>query len=48
MHKYEMDPTRTLGATEQARDADRRMDGQTDGVKQWGGDGYNNFWRQMH
>ena len=28
MYKYEMDPTRTVGATEQTRDA-----GRTDGVK---------------
>ena len=34
MHKYEMDPTRTVGTTEQTRDAgwtDGRRDGQTDG-----------------
>ena len=34
MCKYEMDPTRTVGVTEQTRDAgwtDGRMDGQTDG-----------------
>ena len=30
MYKYEMNPTRTVGATEQTRDAER-MDGQTDG-----------------
>ena len=30
MYKYEMDPTRTVGATERTRDAGR-MDGQTDG-----------------
>ena len=29
MYKYEMDPTRTVGATEQTWDAGR-MDGQTD------------------
>ena len=32
MYKYEMDPTRTVGATEQTRDAGR-TDRQTDGVK---------------
>ena len=34
MYKYEMDPTRIVGATEQTRDAgqtDGRTDGQTDG-----------------
>ena len=34
MYKYEMDPTRTVGATEQTRDAgqtDRQTDGQTEG-----------------
>ena len=30
MYKYEMDPTRTVGTTEQTRDAGR-MDGRTDG-----------------
>ena len=30
MYKYEMDPTRTVGATERTLDAGR-MDGQTDG-----------------
>ena len=30
MYKYKMDPTSTVGATEQTRDAGR-MDGQTDG-----------------
>ena len=30
MYKYEMNPTRTVGATERTRDAER-MDGQTDG-----------------
>ena len=37
MYKYEMDPTRTVDATEQTWDAgrmDRQTDGQTDGVKQ--------------
>ena len=29
MHKYEMDPIRTVGATEQTRDAGR-MDGRTE------------------
>ena len=36
MYTYEMDPTRTDGATERTRDAgrtDRRTDGRTDGVK---------------
>ena len=36
MYKYEMDPTRTVGATERTRDAgwtDGRTDGRTDGVK---------------
>ena len=32
MYKYEMDPTRTVGATEQTRDAGR-TDGRMDGVK---------------
>ena len=34
MYKYEMDPTKTVGATELTRDAGRtdgQMDGQTDG-----------------
>ena len=31
MHKYEMDPTRTVEATEQTRDAGRTWDGRTDG-----------------
>ena len=31
MYKYEMDPTRTVGATEQTQDAG--MDGRMDGVK---------------
>ena len=38
MYKYEMDPTRTVGATEQTRDAgwtDGRMDGRTNEVKQY-------------
>ena len=58
MYKYEMDPTRTLGATEQARDAGQ-TDGQTDGwTDGWSKTiyppttslcgGYNNFLRQMH
>ena len=36
MHKYEMDPTKTVGATEQTWDArrtERQTDGWTDGVK---------------
>ena len=36
IYKYELDPTRTVGATERTRDAGRtdgRMDGRTDGVK---------------
>ena len=36
MYKYQIDPTRTVGTTERARDAGRtdgQMDGQTDGVK---------------
>ena len=36
MYKYEMDPTRTVGATERTRDAgltDGQMDRRTDGVK---------------
>ena len=32
MYKNEMDPTKTVGATERTRDAGR-MDGRTDGVK---------------
>ena len=32
MYKYEIDPTKTVGATERTRDAGW-MDGQTDGVK---------------
>ena len=32
MYEYEMDPSRTVGATEQTRDVGR-MDGRTDGVK---------------
>ena len=32
MYKYEMDPTRTVGATERTWDVGR-TDGQTDGVK---------------
>ena len=32
MYEYEMDPTRTVGATEQTLDVGR-MDGRTDGVK---------------
>ena len=42
MHKYEMDPTRTVGATERTRHAgrtdgrtDRRTDRKTDGVNQY-------------
>ena len=36
MYKYEMDPTRTVGATERTRDVgrtDKQMDRRTDGVK---------------
>ena len=33
MYKYEMDPTRTVGATEQTRDAGR-MDRWTDGLSE--------------
>ena len=36
MYKYEMDPTKTVGATERTRDAGRtdgQTDGRTDGVK---------------
>ena len=36
MYKYEMDPTRTVGATERTQDVGRRdgrTDGRTDGVK---------------
>ena len=36
MYKYQMDPTRTVGATERTRDAgwmDRRTDAHTDGVQ---------------
>ena len=32
MYEYQMDPTKTVGATEQTRDAGRK-DGRTDGVK---------------
>ena len=38
MYKYEMNPTRTVGATEQTRDAgqtDGRTDGWTDGHMEW-------------
>ena len=34
MYKYEMDPTRTLGATEQTRNVER-TDGWTDGRTEW-------------
>ena len=34
MYKYEMDPTRTVGATERTRDAGQ-TDGQTDGRTEW-------------
>ena len=34
MYKYEMDPIRTLGTTEQTRDAGR-MDGRTDRRMEW-------------
>ena len=33
MYKYEMDATRTVGATERTRMRDGRTDGQKDGVK---------------
>ena len=33
MYKYEMDPTKTVEATERPRDAGRTRDGRTDGVK---------------
>ena len=37
MYRYEMDPTRSLGATERTRNAGRdgRTDGQTDGRMKW-------------
>ena len=35
MRKYEMDPTRTVEATEQTRDAGRMRDGRTDGQTEW-------------
>ena len=38
MYKYEMDPTKTVGATEQTRDAgqtDGRTDRRTDGWTEW-------------
>ena len=35
MHKYEMDPIRTVGATERTRDAGRTRDGWTDGQTEW-------------
>ena len=42
MYEYEMDPTKTVGATEWTQDAgrtdgrrDRRMDGRTDGWMEW-------------
>ena len=34
MYKYEMDPTRTVGATERTRDAGR-TEGRTDGRTEW-------------
>ena len=34
MYEYEMDPTRTVGATERTRDAGR-TDGRTDGQTEW-------------
>ena len=34
MYKYEMDPSRTVGATERTRDAGQR-DGRTDGRTEW-------------
>ena len=47
MYKYEMDPTRTVGATERTRDAGRtdgRTDGQTDGRSETNIPP-NNYWR---
>ena len=35
MYKYEMDSTRTLGATERTCDAGRTRDGRTDGRTEW-------------
>ena len=35
MYKYEMDPTRTVEATERTRDAGRTRDGRTDGRTEW-------------
>ena len=38
MYEYEMDPTRTVGATEQTRDVgqtDEQMDRQTEGQTEW-------------
>ena len=40
MQKYEMDPTRTVGATEQTRVRDRRTDGQMDGQRYRWTDGH--------
>ena len=42
MYKYEMDPTRTVGATERTRDVGR-TDGQTDGRTEWNQYTANNF-----
>ena len=35
IYKYEMDPTRTVEATEQTRDAGQTRDGRTDGRTEW-------------
>ena len=35
MYKYEMDPTRTVEATERTQDAGRTRDGRTDGRTEW-------------
>ena len=50
MYKYDVDPSRTVGATERTRDAGRtdgrmdiRMDGQTDGRMEWNQYTPNNF-----
>ena len=42
MYKYEMDPTRTVDATERTWDAGR-TDGQTDGRMEWNQYTPNNF-----
>ena len=46
MYEYEMDPTRTVGATEQTRDAgqtDGRTDGRKDRQTEWNQYTPNNF-----